>query len=65
MSPMPSRAILWAADRPFLAVEDDAPLAGGVKPMMERMVVVLPMPLRPSRATMVASFTSRDTPCRM
>ena len=29
------------------------PSRGGVSPMMERMMVVLPMPLRPSMATHV------------
>ena len=31
--------------------------------MMERIVVVLPMPLRPSSATTVPSLTSMSTPC--
>src|SRR3712207_1036091 len=33
--------------------------------MMERSVVVLPAPLRPSRVTTSPSRTSRSTPCRM
>jgi spermidine synthase len=34
-------------------------------PMMVRMVVVLPAPLRPSRQTTSPSFTASETPCRM
>src|SRR3954453_10602369 len=42
-----------------------SPLLRWIKPMMLRSVVVLPTPLRPSRAAHSPSFTSRSTPCRM
>jgi hypothetical protein len=35
---------------------------GGVSPMMERISVVLPMPLRPSTATISPAPTSSETP---
>ncbi len=38
------------------------PWRGGVKPTMDRISVVLPMPLRPSTATTVPSGTSREMP---
>ena len=37
------------------------PPCGGVMPMMARMVVVLPMPLRPSRVTISPRLTSSPT----
>src|SRR5258706_16290891 len=37
----------------------------GASPMMARSVVVLPTPLRPSRAAHSPAFTARLTPCRM
>ena len=39
-----------------------APERGGVKPMIERTVVVLPMPLRPSSVTTSPRLTSSDMP---
>ena len=39
-----------------------APVRAGVRPQMARMVVVLPMPLRPIRATTAPSSTARSTP---
>src|SRR5262249_35568928 len=38
------------------------PACGGVRPMMLRMVVVLPTPLRPSRQTHSPAFTAMETP---
>src|SRR5262249_49371785 len=38
------------------------PACGGVRPMMLRMVVVLPTPLRPSRQTHSPAFTAIETP---
>ena len=38
------------------------PLAGGVRPMIERIVVLLPTPLRPSRHTHSPAPTSSETP---
>ena len=38
------------------------PAWGGVRPMIERMVVDLPTPLRPSRHTHSPAATSSDTP---
>jgi len=38
------------------------PACGGVRPMIERMVVVLPTPFRPSRHTHSPAWTSTDTP---
>ena len=63
-SPMPVRAIC-SGGRPTSSapLKMMLPLRGGVRPMMERMVVVLPMPLRPRSATTVPSFTSMVTPC--
>jgi hypothetical protein len=37
------------------------PAFGGVMPMIERTVVVLPMPLRPSRVTTWLGATSKLT----
>jgi hypothetical protein len=45
--------------RPFHTTR---PLAGGVSPMIERMVVVLPTPLRPSKHTHSPGATRSDTP---
>ena len=39
-----------------------APLRGRFNPQIERIVVVLPMPLRPISATTSPSATSRSTP---
>ena len=39
-----------------------APARAGVRPMMERMVVVLPMPLRPISATISPDRTDSDRP---
>ena len=39
-----------------------APDRAGVSPMMERMVVVLPMPLRPIMATISPGLTLSDRP---
>ena len=39
-----------------------APARAGVSPMMDRMVVVLPMPLRPIRATISPERTFSDMP---
>ncbi len=63
--PMPARAI-WLGGSPTSSVPLKVmlPLRGGVRPMMERIVVVFPMPLRPRSATTVASLTSMSTPCR-
>ena len=41
------------------------PDRGGVKPMAERISVVLPMPLRPRRATTWPRATPSETPWRM
>ena len=38
------------------------PCAGGVRPMIERMVVDLPTPLRPSRQTHSPRSTLSETP---
>jgi hypothetical protein len=38
------------------------PERAGVSPMIERIVVVLPMPLRPISATTSPSATSSSTP---
>src|SRR6187402_605558 len=40
-----------------------APVVFGISPMMERIVVVLPAPLRPTRATTSPCATEIDTPC--
>src|SRR5688572_9606382 len=39
------------------------PWRRGTRPMMERKVVVLPAPLRPSSVTTSPSWTSSVTPC--
>ena len=63
---MPSCEIRCAGIPPM-----DAPLyvmvprAGGVRPVMERSVVVLPAPFRPKRATTSPSPTPSESPCRM
>ena len=41
------------------------PSRAGVRPMRLRRVVVLPAPLRPSRAVIWPSATSKLTPCKM
>ncbi len=62
--PMPAREI-WLGGSPTssLPLNLMLPLRGGVRPMMERMVVVLPMPFRPRSAITFASPTSMLTPC--
>ncbi len=63
MKPMPARAIWYGArpvtSRPFHTTR---PRRGGVRPMMLRMVVVLPTPLRPSRQTHSPRLTWSVTP---
>jgi hypothetical protein len=39
-----------------------APALGGTMPMIERTVVVLPMPLRPRSVTTSPARTANDTP---
>ncbi len=60
---MPARATRYGAwpvmSRSF---QTTRPWRGGVSPMMLRMVVVLPTPLRPSRHTHSPGATSRETP---
>src|SRR5687767_6396863 len=41
------------------------PLRSASMPMIARMVVVLPAPLRPSNVTTSPGFTSKLMPCRM
>ncbi len=41
------------------------PSRGGVNPIRLRSVVVLPAPLRPSKAVTWPSAASRLTPCKM
>src|SRR5882724_7069327 len=63
---MPCRAMRLdlrrMSSRPSSAME---PLRFANRPMMARMVVVLPAPLRPSRVTTSAAFTSNVMPCRI
>ncbi len=60
---MPARAIWYGAfpvtSAPFQVTR---PRLGGVRPMMLRMVVVLPTPLRPSKQTHSPRRTSSETP---
>ena len=60
---MPSCAIRnegsWRASCP---AKRTLPARAGVSPMMERMVVVLPMPLRPISATISPARTDSDMP---
>ena len=44
------------------ALEADMPARAGVSPMMERTVVVLPMPLRPISVTISPALIASDTP---
>ena len=66
-SAMPLREITWAAKAGDVRslVEDLRRVCGGVRPVMQRSVVVLPAPLRPSRATTSPSLTLSERPCRM
>ena len=61
-SEMPLRAIRYGS-RPLIcsSLKRMTPSRGGVRPMIERMIVVLPMPLRPSMATMLPWGTLRET----
>ena len=60
---MPAWAI-WYGALPvmFSPFQMARPRRGGVRPMMLRMVVVLPTPLRPSRPTHSPGATSMETP---
>ena len=61
--PMPSLATAWGASpaicRPS---QTTSPSDGGVSPISERMVVVLPTPLRPISAMQEPCSTSKETP---
>ncbi len=60
---MPSFAILYDGRlRTSSPAKRILPARAGVRPMMERMVVVLPMPLRPIRATISPAWTFNDRP---
>src|SRR5262249_5927078 len=62
-NPMPARATRNAS-QPVMSVPLNAtrPECGGVRPMIDRMVVDLPTPLRPSRHTHSPAWTSMVTP---
>ena len=60
---MPSFAILYDGRlRTFSPAKRMVPALAGVMPIMERIVVVLPMPLRPIRATISPARTESDRP---
>src|SRR5437899_13070277 len=61
--PMPARATRYDS-QPVMSTPLKAtrPAWGGVSPMIERMVVDLPTPLRPSRQTHSPAPTSIETP---
>ena len=61
--PMPARAIRWGG-QPATSwpCQTTRPARGGVRPMIERRVVVLPTPLRPSRQTHSPGATSSEMP---
>src|SRR5215831_5756054 len=63
---MPQRAmrleVRWMSSRPSSVME---PLRLASRPMIARMVVVLPAPLRPRSVTTSPAFTSKVMPCRM
>ena len=56
------RAPACAASVPNTLTE---PERAGVSPMMLRIVVVLPAPLRPSKVVMLPSAAASETSCRM
>ena len=64
--PTPRRAIAYDGSR---SIDSPAkrivPRRGGVKPMIERISVVLPTPLRPSTAVTAPAGARSVTPCRM
>ena len=63
-SDTPARAIRWAGQRATsLPPSSTRPWRAGVKPMMLRMSVVLPTPLRPKTATSPPAGNVSDTPC--
>src|SRR3569832_2309923 len=63
---MPFRGILCGAQFARSSPSNSiCPLLRATNPLMLRNVVVLPTPLRPSRAAQSPSFTWRLTPCRM
>jgi hypothetical protein len=61
--PIPARAISWVG-RPVISVPSKriAPPRGGVRPRIERRVVVLPAPLAPSRLTTSPAPTFSEGP---
>ena len=63
--PIPSRAIRWVGkvriSRPANRID---PAIALVNPMIERTVVVLPMPFRPMSVTISPGATSSDMPNR-
>ena len=63
--PTPRRAIRWTfAPAISFPWNRTLPERGGVRPMMDRNVVVFPAPLRPIRHTVSPCATSRETPKR-
>ncbi len=65
-TPSPARAIRWDG-QPAIALPSSStpPRAGGTTPMMLLTVVVLPMPLRPSKVITSPSAKSSVTPNRI
>jgi len=62
-SAMPSRAMRSGASRSMRRPRKlIAPCCARVSPMIERTVVVLPMPLRPSSVTICPASTARSMP---
>ena len=61
--PMPARATRYGG-QPVMSrdLKRTWPALGGVSPMTERIVVVLPTPLRPSRQTHSPALTSSEMP---
>ena len=61
---MPAATTLWVGSR-VISLPSNAirPARGSVNPRMERMSVVLPEPLDPSRQVMLPDATVSDTPC--
>ena len=61
--PMPARAIRYGGQPATSCPRHTTrPARGGVSPMIERMVVDLPTPLRPSKQTHSPCCTSSEMP---
>ena len=61
---MPAAITRWVGSRVMSVPSNTTrPARGGVSPRIERISVVLPEPLEPSRQVMLPASTVSETPC--